>query len=129
MPSAADACGNFQGWAALWVSVPYKTSSVVLCSLMPRTLWSNTATPIGSPALQGCGAGVKGPLLFPYQPLPGLPGRGNLKTLSECHPPALEFLVTAHASGCFSPHKPLAAQGAEHRRGWRSSLCCLKLGS
>ena len=45
MPSAADVCGNFQGWAALWVSVPYKTSSVALCSLMSRTLWSNTATP------------------------------------------------------------------------------------
>lgn len=44
MPSAADACGNFQGWAALWVAVPYKTSSVALCSLMSRTLRSNTAT-------------------------------------------------------------------------------------
>lgn len=91
MPSAADACGNFQGWAALWVSVPYKTSSVALCSLMSRTLRSNTATPrhTGSPAVKGCAAGVKGPLLSPCQALPGLAGRGDLKTLSECHPPAL----------------------------------------
>lgn len=45
VPSAGDTCGNFQGWAALWVSVPYKRSSVALCSLRSRTLWSNTATP------------------------------------------------------------------------------------